>query len=523
MNNDDVEKRVTPEAALDAATAEPETPPDDSADTDSTDADSTPKTLSGYAVVFNTPSKDLGGFVEVIDPHAFDNVDLSDVYMVSNHDFSQVLASTKAGTLTLNVDDKGLHFDATLPDTTIADDAYTNVQAGNLSAMSFTFVAAPDGDTFTKDDSGQVTRTINQVKSLFDVSLVAIPAYDDTSVEASDTTVAQRSYTNWLKKNTENPEKGKEATNMTEKTIIDPAKTTESRAYEDYIRSMGEKRDGLTTTTAGAVVPKEVINDVWDLKQSDYDLAKYVTVKQVGTPVGTYPIALVNNGTLATKAEMNDIGEVDATLFRGVDYKVQTRAGKIYLSDELVEDSEVDIVAEVKSQLKKLVQNTDNANIVSLLTGQDANKNDNFKHIAGTTLDDLKSTFNVELDPALSLSVIVNQDAFNYLDTLKDSEGRYILQPNITSPSGKQLFGAPVIVISNKVLPTAKTGTYRILVGDFSQAVFLAQKNEVDTQWERFDSYSQGLAVVVRNDYEVVDPDAARIVDITPVAATPKA
>ena len=121
------------------------------------------------------------------------------------------------------------------------------------------------------------------------------------------------------------------------------------------------------------------------------------------------------------------------------------------------------------------------------------------------------------------MSVIVNQDTFNYLDTLKDSEGRYLLQPSITAPSGKQLFGAPVIVVANKVLPTDKAGTYRIIIGDFSQAIFLAQKNEVNTQWERFDSYSQGLAVVIHNDYEVVDPDAARIVDITPVAATPRA
>ena len=149
------------------------------------------------------------------------------------------------------------------------------------------------------------------------------------------------------------------------------------------------------------------------------------------------------------------MADVDANMFKGVDYKVATRAGKIYLSNELVEDSEVDIVAEVKNQLKKLVQNTDNSNIISVLTGK-STTGDNFKHLTGTGLDDLKKTFNIELDPALSLSVIVNQDAFNYLDTLKDSQGRYLLQPSITAPSGKQLFGAPVIVVANKVLPTDK-------------------------------------------------------------------
>lgn len=109
MNQDDVEKRLNPNAGL-TAKADDSKGQDDPDTQQQKDTTSSPKKLSGYAVVFNSPSKDLGGFKEVVDPHAFDDVDLSDVYMVSNHDFSQVLASTKAGTLTLNVDDKGLQF-----------------------------------------------------------------------------------------------------------------------------------------------------------------------------------------------------------------------------------------------------------------------------------------------------------------------------------------------------------------------------------------------------------------------------
>lgn len=503
MNND-IEKRLNPDASL--AVDQPTTADDGAADT-GTDAqknntadDGNPKHLSGYAVVFNSPSKDLGNFREVIDPHAFDNTDLSDVYMVNDHNMSQVLASTKAGTLKLNVDAKGLHFDADLADTTVADDAATNVEAGNLSAMSFSFIAADDGDQFSKDDSGQVIRTITDVKSLFDVSLVAIPAYDDTNVQ-----VDKRSYTAWLAQSQTRKDNKK-----MEKNIIDAAKT-ENRSYEDYIRSHGEQRDGLTTTTAGAMVPKEVINDVMNLKNSDYDLAKYVTVKQVGSPVGTYPVAVVNNGVLATKDELAQIGDIDADLFRGVDYKVQTRAGKIYLSNELVEDSEVDIVGEVKQQLQRLIQNTNNSEITKLLVG--------FKKIAATGTDDLKEVFNVELDPALNVSVLTNQDGFNWLDTLKDSEGRYLLQPSIDAQSGKQLFGAPVIVVSNKILATPAAGTYPMVIGDLQQAVFVAQKNEVATNWQQFDSYASGLAVIVRNDYETIDPDAARYVEITPAKA----
>ena len=115
MNNDEKEKRLNTDASLSAQPTKEDT--GNSTDSNTNNDDNTKddqqdgKSLSGYAITFGQPSKDLGGFTEVIDKNAFDGVDLSDVYMVSNHDFSKVLASTKAGTLKLNVDDKGLHFE----------------------------------------------------------------------------------------------------------------------------------------------------------------------------------------------------------------------------------------------------------------------------------------------------------------------------------------------------------------------------------------------------------------------------
>lgn len=502
MNNEDKEKRLNTDADLSAQ----HTKDDGQENTDSNaqqkdNNTNDKKTLSGYAIVFGQPSKDLGGFKEVIDKGALDDVDLSDVYLVNNHDLSQVLASTKAGTLKLDTDDKGLHFEAQLPDTTTANDTYENVKDGNISSMSFSFVTSKDGDEFTKDDQGNVIRTIKQVKSLFDVSLVARPAYDDTNVQ-----VNKRSYEEFLNNN-------KKVEKNMEQTIIDNA-NTETRSFEDYIRSEGEQRDGLTTESAKVVVPSEVIKDVFDLKRSKYNLAQYATTKNVGTAVGTYPVATNQTATLATKEELAEIADVDADMFKGVDYKVATRAGKIYLSNELVEDSEVNIVSEVKAQLQKLVDNTDNSNIMDLLK--------TFTKVSATNIDDLKKVYNVDLDPALDKSVITNQSAFNWLDTLKDSDGRYILQPSISAPSGKSLFGSDVIVVSDTLFANSKAGAFPMVIGDIAQSVFLARKNQVQVQWDQFDSYSQGLSVIVRNDYEKIDEDAARYVEITP-ATTPAA
>lgn len=493
------DRRLTIDAELRAQMPQSETPEDgpaeNSADPQSkVSQTSKGKTISGYAIVWNSPSKDLGGFTEIVTPKALDGVDLSNVLMLNNHDYTQVLASVKAGTLTLETDDKGLHFTAQLPNTSFANDVYEEVQSGNVDSCSFGFDSDDDTDEWTKDDGGNITRTINQVKSLFDVSVVAVPAYDDTNVQ-----VDTRSYEKFINQE-------KEPDNMAKQTIIDPNSNenkTGIPAFEQYVRTHGETRDGLKTDGASAVIPKELITPVFQLKQSNYNLAQYATVKQVSSGSGTYPIATSQqSAVLATKDELADIADVDANMFTEVPFDVKTRAGKIALSNEVVEDAEVDIVSEVKTQLQQLVDNTDNTQIMGLLTGS------NFAKATATSIDDLKKIFNVTLDPALSKMWLVNQSGFNYLDTLKDSEGRYLLQPNPTAPSGFTLLGAPVVMISDKLLANNADGTFPMIAGDLSQAVAVFRRNQVTAQWDKFDQFSQGLSVIVRNDYEVIDKTA---------------
>ena len=493
------DRRLTINAELRAAEPTPQAPtePQDSDKQDKTDnnpqpaktAQNSPKKLSGYAIVWNTPSKDLGGFKEVVSPDALKGVDLSNVLMLNDHDYTQVLASVKAGTLKLTPDDKGLYFEATLPDTTTANDVFANVKAGNLDSCSFSFDVDDGSDKWEKDDQGNITRTINQIKDLFDVSVVAVPAYDSTNVDAD---------------NSDNQNVKAEKCVDLVQSIIDNNEKTETRSFEDFIRSRGEMRDGLTTSGATAVIPEEVVTPVLELKNSKYNLAQYATVKTVSAGSGHYPIAKRNEkATLATKEELAEIADVDANMFEDVPFDVKTRAGKIALSNDIVEDADVDIVAEVKNQLQKLVDNTDNQNIMKVLTS------DKFKKETATSTDDLKKIFNVELDPALNKMWLVNQSGFNYLDTLKDSEGRYLLQPNPTAASGFSLFGAPVVMISDAVMPNNTDGSFPMIAGDISEAVAVFRRNQVTAQWDKFDQFAQGLSVIVRSDYEPISSDAA--------------
>ena len=141
--------------------------------------------VSGYAVTFNQPSKPLP-FTEYIRPGAFDGVDFSEVQLLYAHDFDNILARVDSGTLSLKADDKGLFFVADIPDTTLGNDVYTNVENGNIKGLSFNAQIDPNnGDTWEQGADGKVIHTINHFASLAEISLTPIPAYTETSVQVA--------------------------------------------------------------------------------------------------------------------------------------------------------------------------------------------------------------------------------------------------------------------------------------------------------------------------------------------------
>ncbi|WP_367333736.1 phage major capsid protein [Limosilactobacillus sp.] len=149
------------------------------------DVESGTRQLSGYAVAFDQPSQPLP-FTEYISPHAFDNVDFSQVRLLYAHDFNNILARVDSGTLSLKTDDKGLFFIADIPNTTLGNDVYTNVENGNIKGLSFNAQIDPNnGDTWEQGTDGKVIHTINHFASLAEISLTPIPAYTETSVQVA--------------------------------------------------------------------------------------------------------------------------------------------------------------------------------------------------------------------------------------------------------------------------------------------------------------------------------------------------
>lgn len=152
------------------------------------EGDNESRTISGYAVVFDKWSRDLGGFKEIVRKTAITDelVKSSDIIMCVNHDQDKMLARSRngEGTLQLELRDEGLFFMFDAPTTTLGDEILYNVRNGNLFECSFCFSIPENGDVWSRDADGNLSREIVAIDGLYDCSIVTHAAYPDTSVSA---------------------------------------------------------------------------------------------------------------------------------------------------------------------------------------------------------------------------------------------------------------------------------------------------------------------------------------------------
>ncbi|MEC0282320.1 HK97 family phage prohead protease [Terribacillus saccharophilus] len=136
--------------------------------------------IEGYAAVFNSPTMIGDYFEEVIMPGAFAKAITSnnDVRALFNHDWNHVLGRTKSGTLRLYEDERGLKFEVDLPNSSFAKDFAESLDRGDIDQCSFGFY--PTGEEW--DYAAEPAKRKLHDLELFEVSVVSIPAYEDTEV-----------------------------------------------------------------------------------------------------------------------------------------------------------------------------------------------------------------------------------------------------------------------------------------------------------------------------------------------------
>ena len=269
----------------------------------------------------------------------------------------------------------------------------------------------------------------------------------------------------------------------------------------------------------GFIVPTDEQTKINELKRALNPLSALVRVENVNTMSGTRVLEKASDMTpFASVAELAAIGEIDGPKFTQVKYAIKKFAGILPISEELLADSDQNLLAYVNGWLAKKSVATENAQILAVLK--------TLTKAPLTNLDGIKDLLNVTLDPTISLmsSVLTNQDGFNFLDKQKDTDGRYLLQPNPLDSTQKLLFGKPVTVVSNKVLPTdtsvASAKKAPVIIGSFTDAVVLFDRQATTLTgtsvggdaWKR-DSYD--VKAVARIDVQKFDDKAVVFGELT--------
>lgn len=281
-------------------------------------------------------------------------------------------------------------------------------------------------------------------------------------------------------------------------------------------------KDAMTEGTdadGGLTVPKDIQTKIKELRRSDDNLEQYVNVETVKTMSGSRVIEKEADTTPWDEIDENgDFNETQTPQFANIAYKITKKGGKLLASLELLSDTAENIMSYLTKWIAKKTRATRNAKIIACMetitTGHE---------VAISDLDDLKDIFNTMLDPSIAVSsgVWTNQDGYNWLDKLKDEEGRYILQPNPADKTKDLLFGRyPVHKLSNKALKTAvdggqHTNTYPIYCGDLKEAVTLFDREymtvesskEAGTAWDK-----DQLAIKVRDRFDVQPVDKSAII-----------
>lgn len=140
------------------------------------------KIISGYFIVFDTETELYPGVREEVSPDALVGVDLSDVKALIDHDTAKVLGRTKADTLSLSVDSKGLYGEIIVNESDQeAMNLYSRVQRGDVDQCSFGFEIL--NEEMIQNSDGTVKFIIKSI-NLYEVSIVTFPAYQETAVEA---------------------------------------------------------------------------------------------------------------------------------------------------------------------------------------------------------------------------------------------------------------------------------------------------------------------------------------------------
>lgn len=260
-------------------------------------------------------------------------------------------------------------------------------------------------------------------------------------------------------------------------------------------------------TNAGVLVPQDESKTIHELKRSLRGLKNYVAVVDVQTQAGNFIVQAGGPKELVSfEGNNSGLAEQEAT-FRTEAYAIKDYGALTRVARSFLEDQTASFLEFVARDFAKKAVRTENKEIVEVLAEKVATPAADVKAI--------KTAINTELDPAIQADavIIVNQNVYNYFDTLTDENGRGLLQPSIAFGGGSTLFGLEVVVLSNDEL--AENTMY---VGSMKDAVILMDRKQIEIMTDASAGFTQNQVIVrtvERFDVIAGDKDAYIAIGIT--------
>ncbi|OEK22597.1 phage major capsid protein [Staphylococcus saprophyticus] len=290
-----------------------------------------------------------------------------------------------------------------------------------------------------------------------------------------------------------------------------PEESLEVQGFEQYMKSKGAKRDNVKSDDVGVTIPEDIKYIPEKEVKTVQDLSELVQKTSVSTASGKYPILKRANAKFNTVAELEKNPELARPEFETITWEVDTYRGSIPISQEALDDSVANLTAIVSENINEQKINTLNERIGEVLKS--------FNPSSISDVDDLKAIINVKLDPGYDRQIICTQSFYQKLDTLKDGNGRYLLQDSIINTAGNTVLGMNVTVVRDDLL--GENGDALAFIGDVKRGVLFADRTDVSVQWIENEIYGKYLMGAFRFDVKQADKNAGFFVTFEDAATEP--
>lgn len=264
--------------------------------------------------------------------------------------------------------------------------------------------------------------------------------------------------------------------------------------FVDGIRKVANTMSEGTNTDGGYTVPEDVVTKIEHLREAKESLQDLVSVENVTTNSGRRTFKKRSQQTGFSKVgEGTKIGKKATPQYSIMEYSIDKYAGIYPTANELLEDSDANIYNEITSWIADESRVTRNNIILDKIMEKD--------QVELNGLDDIKKALNVTLGSAFKTTskIVTNDDGLQYLDTLKDEKGNYLLQPSPADPMKLVLCAGattvPVKVYANDTIPTVDS-KIPMIIGDLKEGIKFFDRR-------KYNITTSGVAVVGSGDEQI--------------------